>query len=245
MANHLTENSKPMRQDKLFCARTISPAALVSLVVIQLLATGCSNNRKVASPVPPSGGNLIQTGMASWYGPKFHGRRTANGERYDMHALTAAHPTLPFGTRLAVRNPRTGQEVVVRVNDRGPYKGSRILDLSYAAANAVGVVRPGIAFVELYLASSRKAPDGVMTASTASSAITDNGYTVQVGAFSDDDRALTLHRELARLYPETTIFADGTWNRVQIGRFQDRNSADDLRRELAVMGLPAVVVAAH
>lgn len=243
MANHLTENSKPMRQDRLFCARTISPAALVSLVVIQLLATGCSNNRKPASSVPSTDGTLIQTGMASWYGPKFHGRRTANGERYDMHALTAAHPTLPFGTRLAVRNPRTGQQVVVRVNDRGPYKGHRILDLSYAAANAIGVVRPGTAIVELYhLASSRKT-DGVMTAGLSSGA--DNGYTVQVGAFSDTDRALGLHRELTRIYPETTIYADGTWNRVQIGRFQDRNSADDLRRELAVMGLPAVVVAAH
>ncbi|HEX2222835.1 MAG TPA: septal ring lytic transglycosylase RlpA family protein, partial [Thermoanaerobaculia bacterium] len=228
-----------MRQDKLFCARTISPAALVSLVVIQLLATGCSNNRKVATPAPPSKGNLIQAGMASWYGPKFHGRRTANGERYDMHALTAAHPTLPFGTRLAVRNPRTGQEVVVRVNDRGPFKGNRILDLSYAAANAVGVVRPGIAFVELYLASSRRGrTDGVMTAATQG--IASNGYTVQVGAFSENDRALGLHRELARIYPEVSIYADGTWNRVQIGRFQDRNAAEDLRRELAVIGLPAV-----
>ena len=90
--------------------------------------------------------------------------------------------------------------------------------------------------------------DGVMTAGLSSSSGVsgiDNGDTVQVGAFSDTDRALGLHRELTQLYPETTIYADGTWNRVQIGRFQDRNSADDLRRELAVMGLPAVVVAAH
>lgn len=244
MANHLTENSKPMRQDRLFCARTISPAALVSLVVIQLLSTACSNNRKPASSMPSTDGTLIQTGMASWYGPKFHGRRTANGERYDMHALTAAHPTLPFGTRLAVRNPRTGQQVVVRINDRGPYKGHRILDLSFAAATAVGVVRPGTAIVELYRIP-RKSSDGVMTAALSSPSGVDNGYTVQVGAFSDTDRARGLHQELTQIYPETTIYADGTWNRVQIGRFQDRNSADDLRRELAVLGLPAVVVAAH
>jgi cell division septation protein DedD len=107
----------------------------------------------------------------------------------------------------------------------------------------VGVVRPGTARVELYLVSSRKGSDAVMTADNAS--IVDNGYTVQVGAFSDNDRALGLHQELTRIYPETMIYADGTWNRVQIGRFQDRNSADDLRRELAVLGLPAVVVAAH
>lgn len=248
MANHLTENSKPMRQDKLFCARNLTPAALASLVVLQLLAAGCSNNRKVATPTPPSRGNLVQAGMASWYGPKFHGRRTANGERYDMHALTAAHPTLPFGTRLAVRNPRTGQEVVVRINDRGPFKGNRILDLSFAAANAVGVVRPGTAFVELYLASPRQGTNGgTQTASLNSlnNGLVHNGYTVQVGAFSEDDRALSLHRELTRIYPEASIYADGTWNRVQIGRFQDRNAAEDLRRELAVLGLPAVVVAAH
>jgi len=88
-------------------------------------------------------------GRASWYGKPFHGRRTASGERYDMHAFTAAHPTLPFGSRVKVRNRRNGKEVEVRINDRGPRSRGRIIDLSYAAASALGMVGPGEAPVEL------------------------------------------------------------------------------------------------
>ena len=84
------------------------------------------------------GGRDLQRGMASWYGPGFHGRLTANGERFDMNELTAAHKTLPFGTRVLVHNPRTGKEVVVRINDRGPFIKGRMLDLSKAAAKALG-----------------------------------------------------------------------------------------------------------
>ncbi len=80
-----------------------------------------------------------QRGIASWYGPGFHGRRTASGERYDMHELTAAHKSLPFGTRVLVHNPRNGRQVVVRINDRGPYAHGRVIDLSKAAAQAVGM----------------------------------------------------------------------------------------------------------
>lgn len=94
-------------------------------------------------------GKPLAQGMASWYGPRFHGRRTANGERYDMHALTAAHKTLPFGTRLRVRSVHTGKEVVVRVNDRGPYRHQRIIDLSRAAMVALGTLDRGVTEVEL------------------------------------------------------------------------------------------------
>jgi rare lipoprotein A len=80
-----------------------------------------------------------QKGMASWYGPGFHGRKTASGERFNTQELTAAHLTLPFGTKLLVRNERNGKEVIVRVNDRGPYAKSRIIDLSQAAARALGI----------------------------------------------------------------------------------------------------------
>src|SRR5215203_179552 len=81
----------------------------------------------------------IQTGAASWYGPGFHGKKTANGERFNTNALTAAHKTLPFGTQLRVTNERTGKSVVVRINDRGPYAHGRVIDLSKAAAEAVGI----------------------------------------------------------------------------------------------------------
>lgn len=80
-----------------------------------------------------------QGGKASWYGPGFHGRRTANGERFNTHALTAAHRSLPFGSRVRVTNTRTGRSVVVRINDRGPFVPGRVIDLSYAAAWAVGI----------------------------------------------------------------------------------------------------------
>lgn len=88
-------------------------------------------------------GRDIQRGIASWYGPGFHGRTTANGEKFDMHELTAAHKTLPFGTRVLVHNPRTGKEVVVRINDRGPYARGRVIDLSKAAAGALGLKARG------------------------------------------------------------------------------------------------------
>jgi rare lipoprotein A len=88
-------------------------------------------------------------GLASWYGDKFHGRLTASGERYDKHALTAAHRTLPFGTLVRVRSARTGREVVVRINDRGPYARHRVIDLSSAAAAALGIKGRGIASVTL------------------------------------------------------------------------------------------------
>ena len=86
-----------------------------------------------------------ETGVASWYGPTFHGKKTANGERYDMYQMTAAHRILPMQTRLVVKNLDNGRTAEVRVNDRGPFVNNRIIDLSYAAADALGVVGPGTA----------------------------------------------------------------------------------------------------
>jgi rare lipoprotein A len=91
----------------------------------------------------------VQEGLVSWYGAQFHARPTASGELFDAGALTMAHPTLPFGTQVLVTNLRNGRSVVVRVNDRGPFVGSRIADLSHAAAAALGMVRRGIASVRI------------------------------------------------------------------------------------------------
>ncbi len=91
----------------------------------------------------------VQVGYASWYGPKFHGRKTASGEPYNMHALTAAHKSLPFGTLVRVTNLENGKSVVVRINDRGPYVAGRIIDLSYAAAKKIGLDKIGVAKVRL------------------------------------------------------------------------------------------------
>lgn len=93
----------------------------------------------------------IGSGTASYYGAKFQGRRTASGEKFDMHAMTAAHRTLPFGTLVEVTNPRNGKTVTVRINDRGPFHGNRILDVSRAAATELGLIQRGSGTVELAL----------------------------------------------------------------------------------------------
>ncbi|MGB3740202.1 MAG: septal ring lytic transglycosylase RlpA family protein [Pontixanthobacter sp.] len=105
-----------------------------------------------AAPEPePVATRAIAGGVASYYGRRFQGRRTANGERFDMNALTAAHKTLPFGTKVAVTNPRNGKTVTVRINDRGPYAHGRTIDLSRAAAKQIGIVQRGHGKVELAL----------------------------------------------------------------------------------------------
>ncbi len=101
-----------------------------------------------ASFAPPADESVAR-GVASWYGRRFHGLPTASGEPFDMHAYTAAHRTLPFGTPVEVRNPRNGRAVVVRINDRGPHSRRRAIDLSYGAARALGIAARGTARVEL------------------------------------------------------------------------------------------------
>ncbi|MGB3336204.1 MAG: septal ring lytic transglycosylase RlpA family protein [Devosia sp.] len=103
----------------------------------------------VAGPTLPQAyaRETVLTGVASWYGPGFHGRTTANGERYNMNDMTAAHKSLKFGTRVKVTNENNGRSVVVRINDRGPYVGSRIIDLSKSAAQALDMIGPGTAAV--------------------------------------------------------------------------------------------------
>jgi rare lipoprotein A len=97
----------------------------------------------------PVHGHHVETGVASWYGKKFHGRTTASGERYDMHDMTAAHPTLPFGVHATVTNLENGRSVKVKINDRGPFVKGRIIDVSYAAAKKLGIVEQGVARVRV------------------------------------------------------------------------------------------------
>jgi len=114
------------------------PAGLLALAVLALTL--------------PFGANAtvtIQEGLVSWYGERFHERPTASGELFDVNAMTMAHPTLPFGTRVKVTNLRNGRSVVLRVNDRGPFVGQRIADLSQAAASYLGMLRRGIAHARL------------------------------------------------------------------------------------------------
>lgn len=108
-----------------------------------------------------------QQGVASWYGPGFHGRKTANGERFNQYELTAAHPTYEFGTQLCVRSKSTGQAVVVRVNDRGPFVKNRVIDLSKAAAEEIGMLGKGVKSVEIYKLDEGEdsCPEAVLAAS--------------------------------------------------------------------------------
>src|SRR5712691_9791904 len=118
-----------------------------AVLVVYLLA-GCAPMR-TRPPAPPPVIDGIQLGVASWYGPGFHGNRTANGEIYDQYELTAAHRTLPLGTRVMVTNLSNGRAVEVRVNDRGPFVDGRAIDLSYAAARTIGMVGPGTVRVRI------------------------------------------------------------------------------------------------
>lgn len=117
-----------------------------------LWLAGCATRAPVPA-VPPAAERTdpreIERGIGSWYGDGFQGRKTASGEMFDPNALTAAHRTLPFGTLVRVRNPATGQEVVVRINDRGPHIGGRVIDMSRAAATRIGLLRAGVAPVIL------------------------------------------------------------------------------------------------
>ena len=114
-----------------------------SVFVSSVLGVGVANAKETNS------GPKVISGSASWYGGQFHGRKTANGERFNMHDLTAAHRSLPFGTKVRVTNQKNGKSVVVRINDRGPFVGKRVIDLSRGAAQAVNMLGTGVAPVKL------------------------------------------------------------------------------------------------
>lgn len=119
------------------------------LTAILVLLAGCASPPPAAPP-PAAGTPVYRAeGQASWYGQRHHGRRTASGERFDQHALTAAHRSLPFGSRAKVTHLRSQRSVVVRINDRGPYGRGRIIDLSRAAAERLGMLRSGVAPVRV------------------------------------------------------------------------------------------------
>lgn len=132
-----------------------------------MVITGCHaksvNKKNLASHKTKSQAHQIskankfctQKGTASWYGKKFHNKRTSSGERYNMYQMTAAHRTLPFATRLLVTNEKNGRQVIVRVNDRGPFKKNRMIDLSYAAAKKLGMVGKGVARVSIKVLTNK------------------------------------------------------------------------------------------
>jgi rare lipoprotein A len=171
--------------------------------------------------------------VASWYGPGFHGRATTSGEIYDQQELTAAHPSLPLGTRARVTNLDNGRSVDVRINDRGPFVKGRAIDLSYAAAHAIGIVGPGTAAVRIEVVER---PPGDYTRVR---------YCVQVGAFSEAWKADALRANLAPRYSDVYISPVRAraelFYRVRVGPYADRSVAEHRAIELASSGFPALV----
>ena len=153
-------------------------------------------------PLPDARG-FKQTGVASWYGEDFHGKKTSSGEIYDMHAESAAHKTLPLGTIVRVRNLDNNREMEIRINDRGPFVTGRIIDLSHACASRLGVLGPGTAPVEL-VAVGTTALAANSGAGSADFYYRGN-FTIQVGAFSDRNNAEKLKAKLDKSYQNAHI----------------------------------------
>ena len=196
---------------------------------------------------------LRERGLASWYGRKFHGRPTSNGETYDMFAMTAAHKTMPLPSYARVRNPANGREIIVRVNDRGPFHPGRIIDLSYTAALKLGVLG-GVAPVEVerithdeIRAGARPAPSAPFDAAVPDAASASSGYWLQLGAFRDREGAQQLQRLLLQETPwladQLTLQDDGQWVRVRVGPWAQRRDAETTAARLAdALPLDALVV---
>ncbi len=145
----------------------------------------------------------MEEGYASWYGPGFHGRRTASGEIYNMYAFTAAHKTLPLGTEVLVINLENGRQTIVRINDRGPFVKGRIIDLSYAAARALGMHRQGVARVRIIALAEGRVEDRRVVLKDPD--LRHGRYYVQVGSFSSYANAVKLKEKLARRFQTVVI----------------------------------------
>jgi len=171
---------------------------------------------------PAVAGEYVEEGVASWYGVPFNGRRTSNGEIYDMREFTAAHRTLPFNAVVRVTNLRNGKQTQVRINDRGPFVADRIIDLSLSAAQAIEMVGPGTAQVRLEIIAGPNPTAGV--------------FAVQIGAFVQQENAQRLKAEMeARSFPVTIVTfdsANGLLYRVRVGRLATEQAAGQLAAQL-------------
>ena len=186
---------------------------------------------------------FTQTGIASWYGPSFHGKKTASGERYNQNAMTAAHKTLPFGTILRVTNLRNNRSTTVVVNDRGPFVDNRIIDLSNAAAKQLDMIGTGTAKVRLKsigstntsVAKTKSFSTAPAKASYSSVSTTSKtgGYYVQIGAFSARENANSAAQSLSNMgYRRVVKQNDSGRFVVQAGPYSSRSAAESARDKL-------------
>ena len=191
-----------------------------------------------------SGDGFTQKGIASWYGPKFHGKKTSNGEIYDMYAMTAAHKTLPLPSYLEVKNLENGRKIIVRVNDRGPFHDNRVVDLSYTAAIKLGMIGKGTALVEIRAIDPRSHRGGgapVETRSGTRKKSAQADFYIQVGVFSEYHNAARLKDKLLEL--ETPVSLEEirlngrTAFRVKIGPLNDIAVADEIVSRLGLFDI--------
>lgn len=192
-----------------------------------------------------------ETGRASWYGTKFHGNLTSSGEPYDMYKMTAAHKSLPLPSYVSVTNLENDRQVIVKVNDRGPFVEGRIIDLSYASAQKLGIVRNGTAKVSVKMISS---PD--VRRRNSYKGISENlihvnnkvlTYFVQLGAFSDMENAEKFRGQLASQSIEPTVIktfsnADGKLHKVQVGPIADINDLQSMESRLSDLGYTQIYI---
>lgn len=199
----------------------------------------------------------IERGDASWYGTKFHGRRTSSGETYDMYAMTAAHKSLPLPTYVRVTNLENGKSIVVRVNDRGPFHQGRIIDLSYVAALKLDVVRTGTAHVEVETLEpgqksqprqqyakqpQEKLPPAKQPGPIEAKHTASRGFYIQVGAFSVLHNAKKLQNQLSAISAHLvsvrqSVANDQTWYKVLIGPVSDAKVANTIVSKLEKQGI--------
>jgi peptidoglycan lytic transglycosylase len=208
-----------------------------------LYAFGCAvPPSKVRLPqIPPQSqapsNGVSQTGIASWYGPGFHGKATASGEVYNQNELTAAHQTLPLGTRVMVTNLENGSATEVLVNDRGPFAKGRIIDLSYAAAQSINMIGPGTALVRLDVIDSPLPIDSIRSSLD---------YTLQIGSFSQLENAQQLRERLAKSFADVRISPlqsrATTYYRVHLGSFSNRAAAEEQARQVSQAGYSVVIM---
>ncbi|MBZ0158797.1 septal ring lytic transglycosylase RlpA family protein [Candidatus Methylomirabilis sp.] len=178
----------------------------------------------------PSG----EKGLASWYGHPYHGRRTSNGEVYDMYQLTAAHREIPLGSWVEVTNLNNGRSLTVRINDRGPFVDGRVIDLSYASGTLLGVIGPGVVPVRVRLT---QAPQG---------SVSPGRYSIQVGSFAAEANALALKAELeqkaAGVHLVKALVGEEVYYRIRVGQFTSRAEAKTAAERLASLGYRVLIM---